>query len=150
MIERRIARFIAAIGEGEPAKALTAELRRLEAEQDELKHGLVTDPKPVAPLLHPNLSEIYRRKVAELHRLLDDPATRDKAMEAIRALIDRVILTPENGELRIDLQGELAAILNLCIGSKKPAVEIHDELEQIKLVAGARNQRYLHLDHAVL
>ncbi len=42
-----------------------------------------------------------------------------------------------NGELQIDLHGELAAILNLCRDSKKPAAEIRDGLEQIKLVAGA-------------
>ena len=41
-------------------------------------------------------------------------------------------------ELRVEVRGELAGILALA-GSKKPAAELRDGLEQIKVVAGARN-----------
>ena len=61
-------------------------------------------------------------------------------MDAIRALIDEVVLTPETDELRIDLKGELATILRLCQGAQKPQkpAAFGDGLEeQIKLVAGA-------------
>ncbi len=88
------------------------------------------------------MSEIYRRRVENLHNLLIDPASKDEASEIIRSLIDRIVLSPMNGELQIDLQGELAAILNLCQDSKKPTAEIRDGLKQIKLVAGARNHLY--------
>jgi len=50
--------------------------------------------------------------------------------------VDEILLTPENGELRIELRGEVAGILALAAGSKKPAA-IRDGLAQIKVVAGA-------------
>jgi hypothetical protein len=37
-------------------------------------------------------------------------------VEKIRALIDAIVLTPEEGKLRVDLTGALAGIL--CIASK--------------------------------
>ncbi len=135
-IERHIQKLVTAIAEGEPPQALVKELRRLETEQAELADRLESAPKDPQPLLHPNMSEIYRRKVADLHRLLDNPDTRDEAMAAIRALIDRIVLTPEEEELRVDLYGELATILQFASGKEKPAAEVRDGLAQLKLVAG--------------
>ncbi len=132
-----------AIAEGEPPQALLEELRRLEAEQAELTARLETAPKDPQPLLHPNMSEIYRRKVADLHKLLEDEDTRGEAMAAIRALIDRIVVTPEEGELRVDLYGELATILQFASGKEKPAAEVRDGLVQLKLVAGAGFGTYL-------
>ena len=109
---------------------------------------LATAEQP-KPLIHPNLAEVYRRKVAALHEALQCDETRLEAVEIIRSLVDEIVLTPENGELRIDLKGELAGILAMSTDSKKPAAATRDGFEQIKMVAGARYQRYLHLDHAV-
>jgi hypothetical protein len=39
---------------------------------------------------------------------LCNPVTRDEAFELIRSLIDEIRLMPENGELRVELRGELA------------------------------------------
>ncbi len=83
------------------------------------------------------MSEIYGRKVADLHRLLDGSDTRDEVMAAIRALIDRIVVTPENDDLRVDLHGELATILQFASAKQKPAAEVRDGLAQLKLVAGA-------------
>ena len=55
--------------------------------------------------------------------------------EAIRALIEEVRLVPDDGNLRIDLFGELAALNNFTNElprSKETGV-------QVKLVAGARS-----------
>jgi hypothetical protein len=46
------------------------------------------------------------------------------------------------GELKIDLQGDIAHILTLASANKKPAALSDGLIEQVKLVAGARN----HLD----
>ena len=135
-IERRIQKLVSAIAEGEPPQALLEELRRLESEQGELADRLESAPKDPQPLLHPNMSEIYRRKVADLHRLLDNPETRDEAMAAIRALIDRIVLAPEEEELRVDLYGEMATIMQFASIKEKPAAEVRDGLAQLKLVAG--------------
>jgi DNA invertase Pin-like site-specific DNA recombinase len=136
-VERRIQKLVTAIAEGEPPQALLEELRRLETEQAELAHQVESAPKDPQPLLHPNISEIYRRKVADLHRLLDGSDTGDEAMAPIRALIDRIVVTPEDDELRVDLYGELATILQFASGKEKPAAEVRDGLAQLKLVAGA-------------
>jgi site-specific DNA recombinase len=40
--------------------------------------------------------------------------------EALRALIDQIILTPENGVLQIDVRGNLAGILNISLERKNP------------------------------
>jgi site-specific DNA recombinase len=62
--------------------------------------------------------------------------SRDEAMELIRALIDAVVLVPDDGTLRIEVRGELAAILALSAGGKKPGPKDRAFAEQIKVVAG--------------
>jgi len=62
----------------------------------------------------------------------------------MRALVEEVRLVPDDGNLRIELFGELAALISLTTElprSKETGV-------QVTLVAGARNRRYLHLDFA--
>ncbi len=55
---------------------------------------------------------MYRAKVEDLSALLVDPQLKAEAFDIIRGLIDEVRLVREDGELRIDLRGELAGILN--------------------------------------
>ena len=53
-------------------------------------------------------------------------------------LIEAVVLTPEGGDLSIDLRGELAAMLSLCAEpetQKAPAGK-PSEVNQVRLVAG--------------
>jgi hypothetical protein len=73
--------------------------------------------------------------------------TRPVAADALRGLIDAIILKPaDDGSLGILVEGNLAAMLRLALNDKRPS-EL-DSLEQIfpvTMVAGARNQRYLQL-----
>jgi site-specific DNA recombinase len=135
--ERRIRRIVELITEDDaPARALKQELTALEARQDALQRELADSTAP-APLLHPNLAEVYQQQVERLHQALHDPATRDEAFELIRSLIDEIRLVPDKGELRIELKGELAGILALAADSKKPGDRGAAGLaEQIKMVAG--------------
>ena len=110
-----------AIAEGIPPLSLKDELLALEARQHDLEAELAAGPENAKPLIHPNLAEVYRQKVADLHAALYDEATEDEAFDLIRTLIEAIVLTPENGTLRVDLRGDLAAILTLCADSKKPA-----------------------------
>jgi hypothetical protein len=41
----------------------------------------------------------------------EHPETRTEASEALRGLIDAIVLTPDHGELQIELKGNLAAML---------------------------------------
>ena len=58
--------------------------------------------------------------------------------------IDSIVLTPEKGQLRIELRGNLAAMLTAAQQTKK-SPETGDLLVPVQLVAGACNQRYLQL-----
>jgi hypothetical protein len=55
---------------------------------------------------------IYRRKVEELHSALrqEDPGP---ARELVRGFVEAIDLPPEDGRLRVQVRGELAAILSL-------------------------------------
>jgi site-specific DNA recombinase len=49
-----------------------------------------------------------------------------------------VVLKPEDGNLAIDLRGQLASMLELCVGAEtqKASAGVTEEVLQIKLVAG--------------
>ena len=133
---KRIRRIVEAIAEGVPARSLKEELLGLEQRQDELEREIGRAPEP-QPLFHPNLAELYRQKVAALEQALQDPQDGAEAMEMIRSLIERLVLTPEDGMLRIDLTGELAAILSIAQKDQRPRPEDEARASQVKLVAGA-------------
>jgi len=78
---------------------------------------------------------------------LQEPATGDEAFDLIRSLIETIRLVPNNGELHVEIKGELAGILELCdAGNKKPgSLSTAGLSQQIKMVAGARNPRQLTL-----
>jgi site-specific DNA recombinase len=134
---RQIDRLVDALADGEPAVRLVEKLKELEQRRLELEFDLETTAAP-APRLHPNIAEAYRRKVEELHAALktDDAAP---VRELIRGLIDAIVLVPEARRLRVEVRGELAAILRLsgCANEEAPAGGPELLVEQIKLVAGA-------------
>ena len=136
-VERRLRRMVEAIADGVPARTLKDELLALELRQEQLEAELAAAPAAQQPLLHPNLAETYRRKVAALAEALADEAVRDDAFELIRSLLDKIVLVPEGEELRIDIHGELASILELCQQSKTPG-RSRASAEQIKMIAGVR------------
>jgi hypothetical protein len=138
--EREIRRLIEAIKAGVPGAAVKDEMTVLEARRIETLARLEAAP-PSMPRLHPNLAELYRQKVINLAEALNDEHTRLEAAECIRELIEEVRLVPADGKLRVELYGELAALLNLANGhprSKGTGV-------QVTLVAGACNHRELTL-----
>lgn len=59
--------------------------------------------------------------MAGLPEVLADEALRDEAFELIRSLLDKIVLVPGGEELRIEIDGELAGILELCQQSKTPS-----------------------------
>jgi len=154
-LERRIDTLLDAFASGAlKGASVQTKLEALEARQGELAKelaGLVDDPVR----LHPNLAAIYQRKVATLQKLLEDDATRSEAVEVIRSLVDQVIFRPTaEAGLEVELVGNIARMVHLAQNSNEDSPvsgAVHDEFARsVKVVAGARNQRYLHLDHAVL
>ena len=87
---------------------------------------------------------LYRQKVTTLAQSLEHPETRTEATEALRGLVDAIVITPTNGELKIELKGNLAAMLGATVQSKR-APETEALSLQVSMVAGACSQRYLQL-----
>ena len=79
-----------------------------------------------------------------LAQALQEPETRVEATEALRGLIDAIILTPSAGELRIDLKGNLAAMRSAATTAKR-SPETGDLSLHVEMVAEARNKLYRQL-----
>jgi site-specific DNA recombinase len=129
--ERDVQKIIAAIKEGVPGSAIKDEMRTLEDRRQLLNRALESAPASL-PRLHPNLAQLYRDKVDRLTEALNDDGIRAEAAEAIRGLIDEVRLVPDDGILRIELFGELAALINLA--NKNPRSK--ETGVQVTMVAG--------------
>ena len=135
--EREIRRVIEAIKAGVPGVAVKDEMTALESRRTDLLAQFEAAPPPM-PRLHPNLAQLYRQKVMNLAEALNDDRTRLEAAECIRELIEEIRLVQENGKLRMELYGELAALINLANEhprSKGTGV-------QVTLVAGTCNHLY--------
>ena len=116
------------------------ELKRLSTRRTMLITALagVEEPNHADILLHADLARIYREEVARLTPAYKNEVPRAQAFERLRALIEAVALTLENGEVAIDLRGELASMLSFCVGAKtqKASAAVSRKVLQIKLVAG--------------
>jgi hypothetical protein len=104
------------IKDGHGGAAMVKELNEVERRQDIVAADIAAagTPEPV-PVLHPNLPELYRRKVETLEAALKDPAAAAAAMEALRGLIEAIEVFPgaKRGEISVQLRGDLAAFLYL-------------------------------------
>ena len=140
-VERRIAtatatieRLVGAIASGagsfdEVRDALAksrAERDAAVAEQQE------QDALPVVAL-HPAIAADYRRQVTQLQVALADPDGGAQAVTALRALIDRIVLTPNptGRGVSIEVQGRLAGIVALATGHE-PSEAVTVKVERVK------------------
>ena len=118
-LARQIRNLLELIKDGHGGAAMAAELRDLERRQEALAADVAAAgaPEPV-PVLHPNLPELYRRRVERLEASLGDPATAMAATEALRELINAIQVHPgeRRGEVAIELRGDLAAFLHAAEG----------------------------------
>ena len=87
------------------------------------------------PTLHPALAEVYRRKVEKLTQALNKEEQRSEAAEMLRSMIQTIRLVPEDGQLTIELVGELAGVLALT-NEKTPRL-VGPGGRRLMLVAGA-------------
>ena len=155
-VERRLEGVLRAIENGAWSETLRNRLSELETPKTALQQQRERMNKPVTTMqLHPNAAEIYRTKVADLEASLNAPEIRTEASDALRALIERIVLTPDADapdELRAELYGDLAEILRLgeakqagpgrpldgaVAKEKLPGTSVLGS--QLSVVAGARN-----------
>jgi site-specific DNA recombinase len=132
-----IRKVIDAIKNGFAGPELKTEMDELQARKESLLARLAAADAAV-PLLHPNLAVLYREKVTSLAAALQDTDSRTEAAEALRGLVDAIVLVPAGNELRIELKGNLAAMLSAATNAKR-SPETGDLSLQVEMVAGARN-----------
>ena len=131
--------------EGVAPSVVKDELNGNAARREQLEAKLAATEEP-PPLLHPEMAAIYRAKVTELARALQEPDSRSEATEALRGLVDAIVLRPDgDGDvLQIELKGNLAAMLGATVQTKR-SPDSDDLSLQVSLVAGACNQWYFQL-----
>ena len=132
-VDREIRKLVQAIKDGVSALSIKDELLSLEARKVELQSRLEAPEMP--ELLHPRMADVYREKVGSLCLALESEQSRTGAADAIRALVDAVLLEPDGDQLKITLKGDLAGMLSAARDSKR-SPDTGDLRLQIKLVAG--------------
>jgi site-specific DNA recombinase len=112
-VERAIAGILSAIEDGMYQPSMKTRLSDLEQQRDELRHRHVEHSVAV-PDIHPNVAELYRRRVAYLIEALKDPALRDEVAQDIRSIVGKIIISPgpDRGQVYAELCGQLMGILN--------------------------------------
>ena len=144
-VEKQIAGIVEAIADGMYHPSMKQKLTGLEARKAELTALLANAPVDRPDLL-PSAASIYARKIAILADALNQPDERAEAAEALRLLIEKIVLTPgpQRGEIHATLHGELATILEWTqrqatgkiAKNKTPAAKATGVSESV--VAGAR------------
>lgn len=114
--ERTIARLVDAIADGTDTPAMRQRLVEAESRLAEIEATSVASSREArAVAIHPHAAGIYRERVAELEAALggDDAASRSRAFAILRRMIDAIRIHPgeARGDVRIELQGQLAGIL---------------------------------------
>jgi len=67
------------------------------------------------------MADVYREKVKNLCGALEAEESRTGAADAIRALVEAIMLEPDGDELKITLKGDLAGMLSAARDSKRSA-----------------------------
>ncbi len=140
-IERELDRLVQALMDGVPASRVKDKMTDLENRKAETE-ARIKDATDNPVLIHPNMANYYRDKIAALRAALGDELARVQAADLIRKLVDKIVLVPGTDDeghtsLSIDLHGHLAGILSLATKAKRPLGESGLEVGYMKLVAGA-------------
>ena len=140
-VQRSIDRCLSFIIDGDgPMDAVREKLRQLELTKSTLKKSMEQDLQPDNIEMHPNIGQLYQRKVSEISHLLSDNASREEAISLIRSLIERIDITPgeKRGQPQVQLVGGLAAILEFAVAKQqKTATSTDSGFGRVFMVAGA-------------
>jgi hypothetical protein len=141
-VERGIKRCLDFItgGDGDPG-SVRDQLRSLEARKRDIDADLTAQQDNVEIVIHPNLPELYRKKVGRLQQALQYETTRPQVVEAIRSLVDRIEILPgeARGRCEVTIVGALAQIL--AFAQKTTATSTGGGGTSL-MVAGERNPLY--------
>ncbi|SEQ86958.1 Site-specific DNA recombinase [Loktanella sp. DSM 29012] len=117
-IKKDHAKLVDAIIAGVSPDQLKDRMNGLDARKNELEAQLRSLPEEDPIRIHPKMAVTYRDRVAALVNGLTEPDGMEQSKEALRGLIDRIVLVPDSqtGRLRIELEGALASLLHFALG----------------------------------
>ncbi len=137
------AKLVDAIIAGVPADQVKDRMLSLDARRIELEAQLERDPAPSPIRIYPKMAETYREKISNLIARLQQPDGMLEAKEALRGLIDRIVLAPiePDSKLSVHLEGALAELLLLSLDTKRKKglsdkTQATDYVGELVLVAG--------------
>lgn len=111
-IDKRLNGILHAIEQGIVTETTHSRLLELESQKSELSANL--EEKFDFPQPDKNMIDIYQEKVKELSSAIYEPEIRNAAMDALRPLIDRIILKPTNlNKVKAELYGNIASMVAL-------------------------------------
>jgi site-specific DNA recombinase len=121
----KVERLVEAVANGgEEFVEIRAVLSKARADRDALAAALGQIEQLPVVALHPAVIADYRAQVAKLNAALaENPAARLEAIPRLRALIDSVIITPDETKARgvaINVTGRLQSMLALATGEPTP------------------------------
>ena len=121
-LESHITHLVDAIATGAGSvPEIVQRLQHARAERDQIAHSLEEFEAGRVITLHPQIAAAYRAAVEQLTgTIASNEEVRREAHSAIRALVDRIILTPRENQdgVDIDIEGRLSAVLDLAAGRK--------------------------------
>ena len=142
-VTRDHAKLVDAIVAGIPVDQVKDKMQQLSDRRKALEADLsrAADLDPLR--FHPRMADTYRERVQALITDLGKSHELQTAQEALRGLVERIVLHPstESGNLDIMLEGALSGLLTLAVGSKNAkglTVEgqAFDNIGELVLVAG--------------
>ena len=134
----QIDNIVEVVASGKSSPALLDRLETLEKEKQTLSDQ-ATEPTPNTVRLHPNIADHYGELVADLRTALNHEDDRDHAASIVRTLIDEIRLHPIDGELRIEIVGDIATLVGFAeanVTNKKRPGSDNDPGRTKWLVAG--------------
>ncbi len=136
-VKRKSDGLIDAIAEGLRAPGLQKRLEELEFRRAELEQEIGSASTP--PIrLHPNLAQVYRRKVERLQHALNDPEIREEAIQVLRSLLERVVVAPAETGFEVEIVGDIAQMIEIGMDEdQKKGPNLNERMARsVKVVAG--------------
>ena len=121
-LDRQIERLVSAIANGADGipEVITA-LQSARAQKETIESHIKNDETANVIMLHPAIASAYREAVSNItSTVADHPDQRLQAFNAIRSLVDQVILTPKTEPRGLDVEviARLGALMSLANGEK--------------------------------
>ncbi|MDG2205672.1 MAG: zinc ribbon domain-containing protein, partial [Alphaproteobacteria bacterium] len=142
-VNAAIKRCLAFISEGDGDPGLVRdELKSLVARKRDLERQMTAANEDRNIDVHPNMAELFARKVTELRSLLRDETTRPQTMDIIRTMIDHIEVhdSGTRGKPVVTLVGVLAQILAFTQKNKTATSNGSDG--RVLMVTGACSHRF--------